>query len=287
MIEPSKRRASEGPLADLDEWESAYEGREPGQESSGFRDYGANVRPGVREFYRQNHTGQTLDFVLAKKREYLPCARRAMGIWEAMEFLNTLVDDSDPDTELSQIEHLVQTAEAIRRDGHPRWFILTGLIHDLGKVLCLYGEPQWAVVGDTFPVGCGYSDRIVFAEFFRANPDFAVPEYQTPCGIYQPGCGLERVHLSWGHDEYLFHVVKDYLPDEGLAMIRYHSFYAWHREGAYTHLMNERDRRLLPWVQAFNPYDLYSKGHERPDVKALTPYYEELIAEFFPPHIAW
>jgi inositol oxygenase len=51
--------------------------------------------------------------------------------------------------------------------------------------------------------------------------------------------------------------------------------------------MNERDRRLLPWVQAFNPYDLYSKGHERPDVAGLTPYYQELIAEFFPPQIAW
>ncbi len=37
-----------------------------------------------------------------------------MGVWEAMEFLNTLVDDSDPDTDLSQIEHLLQTAEAIR-----------------------------------------------------------------------------------------------------------------------------------------------------------------------------
>ena len=35
-----------------------------------------------------------------------------MGIWEAMEYLNTLVDDSDPDTDLSQIEHLLQTAEA-------------------------------------------------------------------------------------------------------------------------------------------------------------------------------
>ena len=98
-----------------------------------------------------------------------------MSIWSAMEFLNTLVDDSDPDTDLSQIEHLLQTAEAIRADGHPRWFILTGLIHDLGKVLCLYGEPQWAVVGDTFPVGCAYSDKIVFPEFFDDNPD-ARPE---------------------------------------------------------------------------------------------------------------
>ena len=43
-----------------------------------------------------------------------------MGIWEAMEYLNTLVDDSDPDTDLSQIEHNLQTAVAIRRDGHPR-----------------------------------------------------------------------------------------------------------------------------------------------------------------------
>ena len=76
-----------------------------------------------------------------------------------------------PIPSLTQIEHLMQTAEAIRADGHPRWFILTGLIHDLGKILCLFGEPQWAVVGDTFPVGCRYSDQIVFPEFFRDNPD--------------------------------------------------------------------------------------------------------------------
>ena len=214
-----------------------------------------------------NHTNQTLDFVRAKEAEYLPRTRARMGIWEAMEFLNTLVDDSDPDTELSQIEHLMQTAEAIRADGHPRWFILTGLIHDLGKILCLFGEPQWAVVGDTFPVGCRYSERIVFHEFFQHNPDWNVPEYQTESGIYEPGCGLDQVHLSWGHDEYLFHVVKDHLPDEALAMIRYHSFYPAHREGQYTHLMNDRDHHLFEWVRKFNPYDLYSKGHEPPDVE--------------------
>ena len=54
-------------------------------------------------------------------------------------------------------------------------------------------------------------------------------------------------------------------------MIRYHSFYAAHREGEYAHLIDDRDRRLLDWVRAFNPYDLYSKGHERPDVAALGP----------------
>src|SRR5437899_2907572 len=210
-----------------------------------FRNYRAEARASVRELYRLNHRFQTVEFVRAKQAEFLPKARRVMGIWEAMEFLDTLVDDSDPDTELPQIEHLMQTAEAIRRDGHPPWFVLTGLIHDLGKILCLFGEPQWAVVGDTFPVGCAFSDKVVFPEFFADNRDRHVPEYQTPCGIYSPGCGLDTVHLSWGHDEYLYQVVKDYLPDEALAMIRYHSFYACHREGAYGHLMDDRDRALF------------------------------------------
>jgi inositol oxygenase len=280
--------SSSKPLADLDEWESFLRDRYPQPEQkSDFRDYGANVRAGVREFYRLNHTHQTVDFVRDKKREFLGKNRLRMGIWEAMEYLNTLVDESDPDTQLTQIEHLMQTAEEIRRDGHPRWFILTGLIHDLGKILCLWDEPQWAVVGDTFPVGCRYSEKIVFHEFFRDNPDWIVPEYRTVSGIYEPGCGLEWVEMSWGHDEYLYHVVKDYLPEEGLAMIRYHSFYPAHREGEYTHLMNDRDLQQMEWVRKFNPYDLYSKGQKPPDVDQLKPFYQDLIDEYFPEAIAW
>jgi inositol oxygenase len=253
-----------------------------------YRDYRAEARPSVKEFYRLNHRYQTLDFVRAKKAEYLGLNHRRMGVWEAMEYLNTLVDDSDPDTDLSQIEHLLQTSESIRADGHPRWFILTGLIHDLGKILCLWGEPQWAVVGDTFPVGCRYSDKIVFPEFFADNLDSKVPEYQTENGIYQPGAGLDTVHLSWGHDEYLYHVVKDYLPDEALYMIRYHSFYPAHSEGAYGHLMNDDDRRLFTTaVKKFNPFDLYSKTPVKPNVDELRPYYEDLIAEYFPPVLSW
>jgi inositol oxygenase len=281
-----------GPLPDLDDWEESVRQRYAAEPATGkrpeeFRDYAGSTRPCVREFYRLNHRYQTLDFVRAKKERYLPLTQRRMGIWEAMEFLSTLVDDSDPDTSLTQIEHLMQTAEAIRRDGHPDWFILTGLIHDLGKILCLLGEPQWAVVGDTFPVGCAFSEKVVFAEFFADNPDRLVPAYQPPCGIYKEGCGLDRVHLSWGHDEYLYQVVREYLPEPALYMIRYHSFYACHREGAYDHLLNEHDRELFAWVRAFNPYDLYSKSAQRPDVGTLRPYYEALIAKFFPATLRW
>jgi inositol oxygenase len=299
MSQPAPGKADGQPLTHVDDWEEALAARYPAGSADSppptgpakgkeeFRNYRDSVRPCVREFYRLNHAHQTLEFVLAKKKEYLPLARRRMGVWEAMEYLNTLVDDSDPDTDLSQIEHLMQTAEAIRRDGRPRWFILTGLIHDLGKVLCLFGEPQWAVVGDTFPVGCAYSDKVVFPEFFADNPDSRVAAYQTPCGIYEEGCGLDRVHLSWGHDEYLYQVVREYLPEEALYMIRYHSFYPAHREGAYAHLMNQHDREMFAWVRAFNPYDLYSKGADRPDVARLRPFYEDLIAEYFPPVLRW
>lgn len=277
-----------GPLQNLEQWDEFVGQRyNPNKKQEEFRKYDDSTPPGVREFYRLNHTHQTVDFVRQKKEQYLAKQRGLMSIWEALDYLNTLVDESDPDTDLSQIEHNLQTAEAIRRDGHPRWFVLAGFIHDLGKLLCLYGEPQWAVVGDTFPVGCAYSGQIVFPEFFRDNPDSKNPRYQSRLGIYAEGCGLDHVDLSWGHDEYLYHVVKDHLPEPALYMIRYHSFYPGHREGAYDYLLNHRDREMFEWVRKFNPYDLYSKGSERPKLEELRPYYADLIAEYFPDKIAW
>lgn len=288
-----KKSPTQNPLTDLDEWEEDLLRRYPdpaadaGKADEPFRDYDAEARPSVKEFYRLNHQYQTVDFVEQKRSEYLPLARKRMGVWEAMEYLNTLIDDSDPDTELSQIEHLLQTSESIRADGHPRWFILTGLIHDLGKILCLFGEPQWAVTGDTFPVGCAYSPKVVYHEFFELNPDASDPRYSTELGIYERGNGLDQVMMSWGHDEYMYHVVKEYLPNEALYMIRYHSFYAAHREHEYEYLFDDRDREMFQWVRKFNQYDLYSKSDARPNVDRLRPYYEELIDDFFPSVIDW
>lgn len=295
MTSPNQE-TNRNPIREMEEWEDFTKERypEPSSESpqgsktkEEFRNYEADARSTVRDFYRQNHRFQTVDFVQSKKRRYLAFQQHEMGIWEAAEYLNTLVDDSDPDTDLSQLQHLLQTSEQIRKDGKPRWYVLTGFIHDLGKVLCLFGEPQWAVVGDTFPVGCAWSDRIVFHEFFADNPDREIPEYQSRLGVYTEGCGLDAVDLSWGHDEYIYQIAKPYLPTEALYMLRYHSFYPWHREGAYDFLCNEEDRRMLPWVQDFNQYDLYTKSHTTPDVAALKPYYEDLIAEFFPDKIKW
>jgi inositol oxygenase len=275
----------------LHAWEEFVEEQvypEPGAKAKeDYRNYDNPARDTVREFYRQNHRWQTHAFGQQKRETYLGLNRRRMSIDAALEFLNTLVDDSDPDIDLDQRQHLLQTSEAIRADGHDDWFVLTGLLHDLGKVLCLYGEPQWAVVGDTFPVGCRFSERVVYHEFFDENPDAHDARYKSRLGVYGENCGLRNVMMSWGHDEYLYHVMKDYLPEPALYMIRYHSFYAWHREGEYDWLCDEHDREMLPWVRAFNPYDLYSKSPHPPDWQRLRPYYADLVNKFLPAELAF
>ncbi len=275
------------PLASLDQWEDDVLQRypEPGgpaKKKDEFRNYDDPANDSVREFYRLNHKYQTYNNVLAKKANFLKFDKKEMPWWDALEYLNQLVDDSDPDTSMDQLQHLMQTGEAIRADGHPDWFVLTGFLHDLGKVLCLFGEPQWNVVGDTFPVGCKFSDKIVYPEYFANNPDTYDERFNTKYGVYAPHCGLDEVHMSWGHDEYLYHITKAYLPEEALYMIRYHSFYAQHREHEYNHLLNSHDQAMFKWVDKFNPYDLYSKAAKPPVVAELKPYYEDLIAKYLP-----
>lgn len=144
------------------------------KDTAAFRDYQVAMeqQPTVAKFYKENHEyvlvpifphlvclnwrfknhrKQTLQHVLEKKKEYTKLNKARMGVWEAMEKLNELVDESDPDTSLSQIAHLLQSAEAARRDGQPRWMILTCLIHDLGKYLFFLGEPQWTVCQIAIP----------------------------------------------------------------------------------------------------------------------------------------
>lgn len=105
-----------------------------------------------------------------------------------------------------------------------RRFHLTGFIHDLGKILThpLFGEPQFAVVGDKNPVGCAFSEHIVYPEFFEGNPDAQDPRYNTKFGIYEPNCGLHNVLMNYGHDEYLYTVLKGNqckLPEEALVRL--------------------------------------------------------------------
>lgn len=139
--------------------------------------YGQSIKPSARDFERaiftqpnivqcckENHEKQTVEHVLAMKKKYGRLDKAWMGIWDALEIMDGLFDMSDPDVKTSQAIHAFQTAEAVRRDGQPRWLILTALIHDLGKLLYFLGEPQWTVSATHHPLYTVPSTHLVLTK---------------------------------------------------------------------------------------------------------------------------
>jgi inositol oxygenase len=223
----------------------------------------------------------------------------SMNVIDAIKILDNFVDNSDPDINLSNIHHLFQTAEGIRRDGHPEWMQLVGLIHDLGKIMFLWGNDldgtsertQWGVVGDTYILGCKLRNNHVYPEFDNLCPDMKKSNLNTDMGIYCKNCGFDNCTISWGHDEYLYDVLtynreignvsKDF-PIEAYYMIRFHSFYPWHSYGEYTEIESDIDKKNKEAVQLFNKYDLYTKENKVMDIDGLSDYYEKIILKYFP-----
>lgn len=268
-----------------------------------FRVYTSTDSPSrVVEHYTDMRRFQTVDFYARMEKKYdfsNGNYRRKMTILEAFSELENYVDASDPDLDLPNLLHLLQTAEGIRRGGHPDWLQLTGLLHDMGKIMFLWGTgedgqdgyspngKQWALGGDTFVVGCEIPDNaVVFPEFNKFNPDMNDPRYNTKNGIYEPNCGLDKLMFAWGHDEYMYRmlVANDCkIPQAGLDMIRYHSAYPMHDKGAYKHLLRPEDEERLDWVRLFNRYDLYTKDEDndlRESIEDLMPYYENLLEKY-------
>lgn len=114
-----------------------------------FRCYTDSIER-VKSFYITQHTLQTVEYNIKARKLYAP-GHLTMDMWQALEKLDTLTDESDPDTLASQLQHALQSAEACKRDGKPRWMQLVALIHDAGKMLNFFKVDQWSVVG-TFHV---------------------------------------------------------------------------------------------------------------------------------------
>ena len=223
--------------------------------------------------------------LLAQHAQFGSFSYKRMTVMEAVDMLDGLVDESDPDVDFPNSFHAFQTAEGIRKAhpdkgvlptrpswwwgrvevwpspsrpclppqpqgcpsalapapplacpaslSPPDWFHLIGLLHDLGKVLALAGEPQvrrgvegvgragpraasalgsghplggqasqahpplpvppqWAVVGDTFPVGCRPQGSVLFCDStFQDNPDLQDPLYRyASLAVGPPLCGV-------------------------------------------------------------------------------------------------
>jgi inositol oxygenase len=213
------------------------------------------------------------------------------AFWALFALLDNITDLSDPDTSLPNSIHALQTAEAIRASPEfstMEWMPLVGLIHDMGKILYVQGcdndgtskDTQWAIVGDTFITGCKIPDTVVLSEYNTLNSD-----HSNDVSIYKSGCGLSNVGVAFGHDEYMYRLLKangHKMPKEAEYIIRYHSLYAWHSSNGYDYLEDEEDRKMKKIVQKFNKFDLYSKNDNLP-IKWTTDlrnYYSMLVKKY-------
>lgn len=219
------------------------------------------------ELYRDQRRHQTLARAVELRDRYCGGGNLRATVWDALQLLRRVEDRSDPDIALPNDAHALQTAAMMARDGLPDAMVAMGLIHDLGKIMLTWGcdadgtspAKQWATVGDTFVAGHPLPDALPFAAEFNG-------EHASADAGYAPGCGLDNVVFSFGHDEYLYRALlrnaaRHTLPPECLRIVRLHSLYAWHTHGCYTELEDAADRELKPKVQAFQRYDLYSKDN--------------------------
>lgn len=255
-----------------------------------FRTY----RPGTPQWnaYHDRIIGSTYEHTQALRKKYLEDRPLEMTIAEAMAFYDDIVDESDPDlVDEPQIKHAVLSAMGAKSSGLPEWAIALGFIHDVGKVLVKRGLAQPFVVGDEWPVGCAPSEKIVCSHFFAQNPDTTHPVYGTKLGIYEEGCGLDNLVISFGHDEYLHRVLDDAiaegacsLPPEALHIVRYHSAYVIHTSGEYDYFLTDRDRRWMSVLHAFRDHiDLYTKREAPGRIEDHLPGIYEIVHRYIRP----
>jgi len=234
------------------------------------------TRDPLEQLYWEHNSQMTVALVRHKQDQWLEFDHAEHTLWEAMQLLD------------QSLIGRFQLAEAVRSKWpEHEWLHLVALIHDLGSLIARWGEEHASIACESFPVGCCLSTSCRFAEYFKSNPDEENLLYNTPNGIYEPRCGLENLEMSWGASEYMYQLLKRMdcpIPCEGLDIVRYHSFAAWHTRRAYRHLASEYDEEVLrPWVQAFNEAKSASAKEELPvpDCNALwEEYYHPLCKRF-------
>ena len=225
---------------------------------------GSGIQNSVQNIEVNHYPEITIDLAIRKRDKWKTLSYGEYSIKDILDML----DESTSKLSGNNTVRAFQTAERLRREFPDEdWLHLTGLIHDLGNIIYYWGEPKHLVSGENYVVG-QYSllDSVNSIKLNANNPD-------CKCGIYNNETGLDDLILSWGHDEYMYHVLEgndSLLPKFCHRIIRYHSFYLWHTRGAYRQLTNRKDQQeLMPLVKKFSEYDFYDKMDPVPNVSLL------------------
>lgn len=114
---------------------------------------------------------------------------------------------------------------------------------------------DWTICGNSRVVGCAAPSDTAYGEFRVRNDDDEDVRFATLNGIYQPHCGFDHVLMTWTGPEYMYHMLKFNgvdIPDEGLHMLRYFTFYDWHTVNHYSSLANDDDVDMKSFVADFH-----------------------------------
>jgi inositol oxygenase len=113
--------------------------------SDNFRNY--NQENNVEKTYQKILENQTLEYSLTMKNQFLNSYFKIFSIWEVIQFLEEIIDESDPDNSLPQIVHSYQTAEEIKNIffenyGENKTELKNILIKDI------FSEKEWSNLPD-------------------------------------------------------------------------------------------------------------------------------------------
>jgi len=199
----------------------------------------------------ERHRAQTVETVQALKRKYDAPLLGNVRVWDLIQMLAQCVDPTDAGLYgASQLIHVRQVLEAMENDGVTDPDLqLAALVHDLGKLLLLYGEDPENVV-------C----------------------MNAPIGEYPAGIGLDNCILQWNHDEFAYSRLKDHAPDHVAWLVRYHSIMLHE----CAPLMNERDQ---DWARRYLvPFQRYDQCSKSPYAVPRKPFsdYKALVDSHFP-----
>jgi inositol oxygenase len=110
--------------AELDQRELDFD---PGKAKQDFRVYTTDTTSGVYIHYSQMRANQCMAFADAMEARVFDWSKRTplrMTVREAFVQLAKFVDRSDPDIELPNLIHMLQTSERAREAGRSDWFQL-------------------------------------------------------------------------------------------------------------------------------------------------------------------
>lgn len=205
---------------------------------------------------RSGHAAQTIVQAGALRRKYQQPVFGEIPTWSLFEMMAQVIDTADDRLYCtSQQIHMLQVIEAMAADGMAsEEFVLAALVHDLGKVCMLKGEPAENVT---------YMNKLLTTG--------------------EPGAGLDQCVLQWSNDDLTWSRLKNHLPPAIAWLVRYHGITPQECEP----YMNDQDRDYHErYLVPFREYDLHSKSpFARP--RSRVEDFRPIIEKYLPPRIVF